>query len=287
VQTLVKLFEEDPFALADLLMGASLEAERAVAIRALGELSSPHVVPLLTALLDDDSTQIRVEAVRALEALQHAGADAAMTGIEAAAKDPNSDVRGAALAALVRFDDGRDSELEEALKGEPDPEVRTAIVGALAVRSDETALDLMTSSMTDPHPGVRRAAMLAALSTPHSLGLDTFLKVLENADQVEAQSLRTEALKAGVVAGLRRALRDGPLPLRVSSVRVLASLDASRFEESLLSAVGDPAPPVRSAALDALVLCDSESAWTAVIRAARDEDNWVATRARAAVAGAK
>lgn len=286
-QALAELFRAEPMELADLLMGTILEAERAVAIRALGWVGARTMVPLLTAFLEDDSTLIRVHAVEALEALLHAGASEAIESLETASRGPDTSVRGAALEALARFGEGSDDQLDEALRAEPDSEVRVAIVDSLADRSDETAIALLERSMRDPHPGVRQSSMLAALANPHAQGLDAFLRVLEDADAVEAQSLRTEVLNVGVITGLRHALMDGTLPLRVLSVRVLASLDASRFEQAFISAASDPAPPVRLAALAALVLCDSESAWTAVIRAARDEDKGVATRARAAVATGK
>ncbi|MCO4773508.1 MAG: HEAT repeat domain-containing protein, partial [Deltaproteobacteria bacterium] len=281
-EALAILFRRQPLALADLLMGASLEAQRLAAVAALGRIGDRSIIPLLVALLDD-TPAIRFAAVAALAPFATLEGIDAIDALEAASQDPEASVRSAALAALVQVGESQDGWVDAALRGEPQPDVRAAVVQALGMRTDGGALTLLTQCMSDAHPTVRRAALLSVLRVPTSMGLGRFVSALEASDPVEAQVVRTAVHAQGLGDGVRRALQDGPRELRVAAAEVLSCIDASRYEDALLHAATDPTPAVRLAALHGLIQCNTDAARHAVVRAARDEDDGVSSRARAAV----
>ena len=283
VDALSLVYRPHPVLLADLLMGARREPERCAAIAALGRIKSPDMLPLLVELMDDPAVAVRAEVVSALGLYAAGGNADALDALELACEDPEAVIRGAALSALVGSDATQDFMLENALRREPDPHVRLTLIRALGARHDESALSIVSLAMADVHPSVRRGAFLAALSSPHSVGLARFLDAMTTADPVAAQIVRTDAVSHGVGKGLRRALADGPVELRIAAARVLSWLDPSRFEEALILGGQDPSPSVRAAVVQALTRCDSDAARRALLRAARDEDVSVAALARVAV----
>ncbi|MBM4318919.1 MAG: HEAT repeat domain-containing protein, partial [Deltaproteobacteria bacterium] len=166
-------------------------ANRATALRCLGQLADPRVLPILAAavnamspvvqaaaawalgelglpgctapllqLAGARSTTVRAAAIRALGRL---GGDGQLPQIFAALDDPVEEVRIAATAALGRTGEQTFARLLEGLRS-LDAGVREAAAVELGQLGQPSAIDPLVQALEDPVPSVRRAVERALLA---------------------------------------------------------------------------------------------------------------------------
>jgi HEAT repeat protein len=194
-------------------------AVRRVAVREAADACAPELLPVLERALADAESEVRLEAVTALDAL---GGGEAVAPLILALNDGDDEVREEAakalaelnapegadllLSALARNDDPwRLTALLEALKPlrhaaalpaalallrHAEAVVRAAAVGAIGyLRLSQPPAQLAELSAADPAPTVRLAALRALVSAPPEQVAPVALKALSDAEWI----IRAEA----------------------------------------------------------------------------------------------
>lgn len=137
---------------------------RCCALKVLAEAGGPELVPRLVPSLDDDSDNVRLEAVRALGKL--GGPEAVPALIRAAVGDRNECVRWEAVCLLRTVGAGQPGVLEAGLRGLKDRsrEVRSQSAALLGIFHDRKSIPPLLKAMADHHWSVRESAENALLN---------------------------------------------------------------------------------------------------------------------------
>jgi len=172
-----------------------------------------------------------------------------------AARDPDLEVRRAAIRSLGRYEDPSTAPaFREALR-DPDPEIRTIAIEALAEFKDRSSVGAIAAALRDENVEVRRAAADAL-------------------DELPAASARTELIAA---------LRDPDAEVRESAISALAQLKDPAATDALIAAMKDPKPDVRARAIEALHELELPTPPPALLDALRDPSPAVRQQAAHAV----
>ncbi len=253
--------------------GSLLENEnhdvRLEAIRELGVLSDPVVIPFLTAALRDPDFRVRRDAAGALA--QH-GPDAAPAAEELARLlyDPSPFVRDRALVALTAIGSPRATEAVLAFLAVVDPGARDQVLVALGQLGSESVVDAVAPYAEDPDPFVRRAA-IEALAGCGARGARTLRRLLDASEP----STRCRAAVALGLAGqsedlerLRPMADQDPDPhVRACAIGALGRLGDREAVDRLAVILGDPESPANGTAADALALVGSTQAAAVLVDA--------------------
>jgi HEAT repeat protein len=221
---------------------------------------------------------------QALNALSDLGSNPrADTLIEAAMKDPDLDVRSAAILAAGKTKARALDEPVRKLLGDPEPQVVFAAAITLWKqfndRSGEDILAAIAAGSRKANPTLIHGAehdMSRTLHSPSALakiGVDTgaglvlgpfgfSVSAVEYARKNGADSARVQAINllaeertAGVHDQMSSALDDDDAGVRAASVRVLGSFHRSRDAKDIAMLLGDSKLPVRLAAAAAYIDC--------------------------------
>ncbi len=166
---------------------------RSRAAEALGEFLDPHAVPSLEkAVMEDESTDVRRAAVRALGRLN---AVAGLSALTASLGDKDASVRKAALEQVTKVNFFADDVALLARLADEDAAVRRAATQLAGERRIADAVDpLMGLLMTDESPQVRQAA---AISLGRIGGSDA-REALRDAQKVEDHDLVLGAIEVAL-----------------------------------------------------------------------------------------
>lgn len=291
VATWVAVRLESP-ALRPVLAAAAVSDDpesRALAARGLGALKDAASVPLLETLTQDRDARVVIAALRALvavgdprgaasaaallrskqpdvawEALRALGSLPGDRGLRARVMpflgDEQPWMRGAALRALARIDR---EDFALVLAGmDPDPQwtVRADLARALGDAADEVGLGVLLGMLKDPDPRVLPAVLESLARARKADAVETLRRHLDHAD-FAARAAAAEGLASLKVGGLhevlraawKRALGDGELDVRLSTVAALAASPDTAARRVLAEIAGsDPARVVRARAAAAL-----------------------------------
>jgi HEAT repeat protein/beta-lactamase regulating signal transducer with metallopeptidase domain len=141
-----------------------------------------------------------------------------------AVRDPDIEVRRAAIRSLGRYEDPSTAPaFREALR-DPDHEIRYAAIEALAELKDRSSVAAIAAALSDEHVEVRRAAADAL-------------------DDLPAAGARNQLIAA---------LKDPDAEVRANVISALARLKDPSATEALVAAMKDPKPDVRARAIEAL-----------------------------------
>lgn len=137
---------------------------RCSAMKVLGEVGDPSIVPDILPSLRDDSDNVRFETVRALGRL--GGGEAVRHLVRIAGKDPRDFIRREAVRVLRTAGHGHAGVIEVALRRLKDGsrDVRVQCARLLGGYLDKRSIGPLLKAMADPHWGVRESAELALLN---------------------------------------------------------------------------------------------------------------------------
>ena len=289
------------------------------AVKALGQAGDQAAAGLLIGILEDESQQdIESELLHALALIPGGGTGyllqqlrrsdsqvqsrrrcASALGRAAATeelikalgrtlKDPQAEVRIAAIRALARHGANRYLRALTLMLRDPDAGVRSAALKAVTelagqtARSSELQQELM-SLLDDPDSRVRRSLFdtLAATAAHDPLDRETIDKVVANLEDTQAETAAAACCLLGragnpsVIPELIRVLdnRSGhPMVRREAALSLgLLAEPTETVMQSLSRAVGDPEQAVRLAALTALMEMDDDSPLSAIDATTDDE----------------
>ena len=231
---------------------------RCIAAAALGETGNRRAVTPLSALLDRDGDAASVVAPVVASALGAIGSPAALPALDRLLDDPRVGVRQAAIGAINSVANDATQSLAARLLVDPSAFRREAGAKIAGYFGFAACADAMLALCHDGDEAVRRAAVehLSLLSDPRAE------EILTEALRDECPSIRAAAAKAlatfdapGIEGLLERALSDPDMWVRYFAAR--STRRRSGIGPTLLArlgelAKGDPLPPVRLAAIDAL-----------------------------------
>lgn len=193
---------------------------------------------------DTPSTAVTQDSVRAI-----------IRALLEAVRDPDLEVRRAAIRSLARYEDpGTAGAFREALR-DPDAEIRASAVQALESLKDRSSVGAIAALLRDENVEVRRAAADAL-------------------DDLPAGAARGELIAA---------LRDPDAEVRSSVIGALAKLKDPASVEALTAAMKDPKPDVRARAIEALHELELPSPPPGLLEALRDPNASVRHQAAHAV----
>ena len=129
------------------------------ALKVLAEVGDASIVPEIARSLDDDSDNVRIEAVRAIGKLDGPNGAVKML-IRTTKKDPCDFIRAEALRMLRRIGIGQPGVLDAALSGLKDKsrDIRKQAARLLGNFTDKKSIPPLLKAMSDPHWIVRESA---------------------------------------------------------------------------------------------------------------------------------
>ena len=250
--------------------------------------SKPAVAAVRARLRLDTDVDVRVWAAYALG---RCGTADVIPDLFAAAVDPDSGVRAAALDALCESADPEDTTLHDLLLAavsDPAPEVRRRAAQGMRFRPPQ-ALPALRALANDPAPRVRLEVVIALGLRRDAESIDLIAaRVFEEADEevrYYAASALGELRDARATQHLIRAYQTPALGHQVQWMALWAlgeNRDAAAMP-TLLAALRDPDAEFRARAVESIAmlqrdLCaDAEDAWPAMlpalVEALRDVDD--------------
>ena len=157
LQQLVKLGPEGVEPLLEMLRNGPPNKQFS-AVKALGQINDPRVVPAMIEALKNENTAVRIAALGTLERLTDANA---FPEIEKLLRDPDANVRGAAVEAALRCGGVRAVPALTACLKDDSWETRQAAANALGLLGDRYAVEGLCGLIYDPDRDVRECAITA------------------------------------------------------------------------------------------------------------------------------
>lgn len=180
---------------------------------------------------------------------------AVVRALMVAAKDPEVEVRRAALQSLARFEDRTTiPAFREALK-DPDAEIRSTAIEALADLKDRSSVGDIAALLKDENKEIRRAAANALGELPARSAINELVAAMKDEDaEVRASAIRalTEIKDPAVVGPLTAALQDPNADVRAKAIEALHELDLSSPPNGLVEMLKDQNADVRHEAVHAV-----------------------------------
>jgi HEAT repeat protein len=134
-------------------------AVRSHAVRTVGEVNDPSLLPELCAALADERVEVRESTSRILSWM---GTTKELPALRVSANDPAAVVRGHAAAALARIGGIKEQEtVKRLLLEDPDPEVRAQVAISLGDIGKREFVDLLCEALADASDVVRSHAAAA------------------------------------------------------------------------------------------------------------------------------
>lgn len=252
--SLSRVFAGPVEAVHDWMMGQESARMQSSGLRILRRIGDARSLGLIRALLRADEPEVRVEAARALAALQIPDAIRAMLD---ALGDPVELVRVGIVSALQGTTRADVVERLEQVRFDPSVNVRSQLADTLSTLNSSKALDILEGLAADTNPVVAGRSLVGLLSSPDNEGQHKLLRVLPDATPDATRVLRQDCESA--VDSLREQL-SGSLDagLRELAVNVLAAIDSTRFAADIAEALDDPDAKVRLAAVTHLAELEPE-----------------------------
>jgi HEAT repeat protein len=269
--TLADMHRDDTLSFVDWMMGNQTPEILAAAVRVLGRLATPEMVPLFGELLRSRFVLVRAEAVKAVAQLSFAQvADVLMERAE----DPSEEVRisvieavGSTPHALTRL---------AALRRDPSVRVRAAAARALerlSGTSGRAAHRALEAMLGDASPVVRAAALASLAGSREPEGLRSFAEAWGRTSQDTRMELKAEPRAAALSDRIASRLATGlAADERRFAVVALGAFNARGFALHVLPALRDPSALVRIAAIQALAAESDDDVRDAVNALLSDPD---------------
>lgn len=235
---------------------------RALSLRGLARLGHAADLPLFNTALADPAPEVRIEAIRGVGLLARNGSNPATEQLIKLMLE--QDEAGRQLAAELLADCGEEGwQILREAAGEEDIQVRRAAAYGLAATGQDWARDLLQKLERDDKQWFVRSAATDALGLMKARvrplteepPLDLTPLVIDQQGWLVDWAAQ-QGLGLGVgrqaTAALRRALTDGPAPVRLAALQTLRLTGDLSCHDPLRALLYDPDRAVREAAFVAL-----------------------------------
>ncbi len=226
---------------------------RQTVFKILESIGTQEMVPHLITYSRSESAETRYRVVRLMSAFSSEEIRAAMFQL---LKDPNKNVRMAALEGLAGMDIPVPAQVICKLLRDPDMMVQSKAIETLIRLNDASTVKYLIEYLQDESEYIRRAAV----------------EVLNEVGDTRA------------IKDLLMALRDQDWWVRVRSADALGSIGGPRVVDAVLALIRDKDPFLRRTAVEILNTSKDERAFASLVEALKDEDWWVRERAADALA---
>ena len=260
-------------ALQDLLTDKRPELQQA-AINALGQLgpAAKTAIPNLRRLLDDKDKRVRIQAAEALVKIGPIGGEVALPALTDLLKDENKNIRIDAAGVLRQFGPEEKAAAVSTLielSKDDNKDVRLHAVEALEKAGTEAraAIPLLRQLLGDPHVGQAAFRTLLRMGPADENDLPAIMELLKTSAGY-ARPYATVVLgrmepdgKAAAIPLLADLLHDNDAMLRGAAAAALGEMGGGgrRPYRRWQSCCADKEPPVRQAAVNALIEIGSEN----------------------------
>jgi HEAT repeat protein len=234
------------------------------ALRALQTFEAAGAVPDIALLLTDGRAPLRLEALVTLRILRGAAAADAVASL---LSDPEPRIRQEAAAALGHFGAKKHAGAIADRLGDGIAEVRSACLAALGVLKAAEFLARIEAALEDPVAAVQSEAVkaLAELGSRASAAKIATLLKHERLREVCLEALGVLG-DASTAAAIVEQLKDAHPRVRAAAISALARLGARGHAERIVESLEDPDPWVRREAIIALCQLKASDGLKEVVR---------------------
>ncbi|MEM8723423.1 MAG: HEAT repeat domain-containing protein, partial [Cyanobacteria bacterium P01_G01_bin.39] len=273
---------------------------REAAIKGLGRVAIPEVVPLLQIALEDSSIQVRKAVIKNLGKLPEKDSEMILSkALEN--QDLSVQLLSLSISRERDFDFNDNDSVREALKPiiantsfpeilktlqDSDASVRYYAAVALGKIGDSTAVAKLIEALGDHDDWVRYSAQEALVKIGDSTAVAKLIEALGGRDDSVRYYAAVALGQIGdstAVAKLIEALGDRDDSVRYYAAVALGQIGDSRAVAKLIEALGDRKDSVRSSAAAALGEIGDSKAVPKLIKALGDRDYWVRSSAASAL----
>ena len=242
--------------LHDWLMGRDNDAQIEAGLRVLRRIADARSSPLMRQLLRSRAPGVRIEAARALAALN---VPEAVFALLDAMSDPLEGVRVAVVESLAGTT--RADVVERLSRAALDPSVRVrlALAGTLSRLESSRAVDVLAKLAQDVAPEVAAAAVCGLVTVADPEGQRRMLELWSELAERTRTTVAQRA-DASIDALTEQATTAFEPERRAVALQVLAALDLERHAPRVARALVDPDPQVRLTAIDQLARLDPAAA---------------------------
>ncbi len=219
----------------------------------LQSIGTEELVPHLLTYSKSESADTRYRVVRLMSGFS---SEEIRTALFDLLKDPNKNVRMAALEGLADMDIPVPAHFICKLLRDPDMMVQSKAIETLIRLNDASTVKYLIEYLQDESEYIRRAAV----------------EVLNEVGDNRA------------IKDLLMALRDQDWWVRVRSADALGTIGGPRVVDAVLALIKDEDPFLRRTAVEILNTSKDERAFDCLVEALKDEDWWVRERAADALA---
>ncbi len=252
-KVLARGYQGDWKALADLLMGAERKDRVLCLIRTLGLIPDSAVADILVSFLGHKDSEIRGLAAEQLaEAGSYVGEDRLLPYLE----DPDEKVRFVIVRCLAERVAPEVLQPLIARALDPSPRVRqevAATLGRSAGLGDPRPVVALRTLVQDPSALVRVQALVSLLRLGIADCSQVYQRVWGSLDASSVTELRRRLEQEGLLAQTLEILKTDRSPRkRADALKLLAQVDLNSYVHDIVSALQDPDPSMRLAAIVAL-----------------------------------
>jgi len=233
--------------LLEVLYGGSSNIRQSV-FSVLQSIASESLVPQLITYSRSESADTRYRMVRLMGKFS---TESIRTALFDLLKDPNKNVRMAALEGLANMDIPVPAHFICKLLSDPDMMVQSKAIETLIKLNDASTVKYLMEYLQDESEYIRRAAV----------------EVLNEVGDTRA------------IKDLLMALRDQDWWVRVRAADALGSIGGPRVVDAVLALIKDEDPFLRRTAVEILNTSKDDRAFDCLVEALKDEDWWVRERA--------
>ncbi len=193
-----------------------------------------------------------------------------------ALKDPDMEVRLAALDAALRLRIRGVSDLVIPWLNDPERRVRMAAIELLRVNPSDAAIAPLGRTLSDPDPAVRQSAAEALGASKASGATLHLLSHLDDSVPRVREAIARALARLGdprAVVPLIGKVQDSQASVRASVARALGELGDARASAALILALGDNDQDVRSAAARSLGRLGQPSAILSLVSLMEEDDS--------------
>ena len=239
-------------------MEKAAPADRAALLAILGARGDAAAQPAVLGAMKDPDAEVRAAAMQAAAAIGGPGAAEALIAVAGAKAGKDRDAAAHALGQMRGKEAG--AAVAAAMKQAPDPDARATLIGVLAARRMSDQLETVMAAVADKDPAVRVAAIEAIGALGGEAQLPMLVNVLKNAANDGERAAAQEALVAACARDLGGRCADLVIPAlagaapanTLAMIRILGAAGSRKAMEAVVTCTKSTNDAIKDAAVRTL-----------------------------------